>query len=234
MRPVEVAADRAGADAAEPTLLTRNSELLASVCHDLKAPLASILMGAGFLRRVLPQDDATLMRVIDAIRHAAERMDQLVVDFRDLARLDMDDVKLDLGPHLAVPIVRGAIDSFVAQATAESVCLSLQLGPDASSLVVECDPLRLLQIVRQLLACALRIAPHDGSVEVSVRARSPGGIRFDFGVCPASSPGAELSKPQVAIARGLIERHGARLAIVSHAGSHEMSFTLPRALAEPS
>ena len=234
MPPAETAAPGQHADHAEPIPPRRSADLLACVCHDLKAPLASIVMGAGFLHRVLPPEDATALRVVDAIRRAAERMDQLVVGFADLARLDMKDIKLETRPHLVGPIVRSAIDDILPHATAESVSLSLQLSPEVSTLLVECDSSRLAQILRQLLACALRVAPDGGKIAMRVGIESPGLVRFGVEADQNARFGGELPKPHLAIARGLIELHGALLSTVSRGNAHEMSFALPRVQAAPS
>src|SRR5687767_7169091 len=66
-------------------------DLLSVICHDLKDPLASIVMGAGFLRKVLPQDEASgsARRVVDAIHRSADRMNQVILDFYDLGKIEM-------------------------------------------------------------------------------------------------------------------------------------------------
>src|SRR5579864_4930697 len=49
-------------------------DLVSIVCHDLKDPLASIVMGAGFLKKGVSAEDTAGRRVVEAISRSAERM----------------------------------------------------------------------------------------------------------------------------------------------------------------
>ncbi|MGH7272436.1 MAG: hypothetical protein ACREJ3_18560, partial [Polyangiaceae bacterium] len=49
------------------------TDLVSIICHDLKDPLASIVMGAGFLRKTVPVADGGARRVIDAIARSSDR-----------------------------------------------------------------------------------------------------------------------------------------------------------------
>jgi len=52
--------------------------LLTSVCHDLRAPLAAIEMGVGFLRRVPQPDEAARLRVVEAMDGSVRQMNRLI------------------------------------------------------------------------------------------------------------------------------------------------------------
>src|SRR5882672_8085823 len=69
-------------------------DLISIVCHDLKDPLASIVMGAGFLRKTVPADDGAARRVVEAIARSTERMGQVIGDFHDLAKLEAGRITL--------------------------------------------------------------------------------------------------------------------------------------------
>ena len=75
-----------------------DKDLIAVVCHDLKDPLASIVMGAGFLKKTIPTDDAAARRVIEAIARSADRMSRIVTDFHDLAKLEAGNLPLEVRP----------------------------------------------------------------------------------------------------------------------------------------
>src|SRR5580692_6718048 len=61
-------------------------DLASVLCHDLKDPLASVVMGAGFLQKVLPPEDDGVRRVVNAIARSADRLGQIITDFHDLAK----------------------------------------------------------------------------------------------------------------------------------------------------
>jgi signal transduction histidine kinase len=211
-----------------------NPDLLSSICHDLKAPLASIVMGAGFLRQVVSPENAAALRVLDAIRRASERMSQLIISFSDLAKLELHELTLQVRPYELGALVRTAIEQFLPDATAQGVPVALELSPDASTLRLSCDRDRVLQILRHLTTCALRVVPEGGDLTIRIDVEGTDLPRFEIVTkCSAAANargiGTEPSKPDLAIARGLIELHGGRLIVVGDEGALTLSFTLPGA-----
>jgi len=208
-----------------------NPDLLSSICHDLKAPLASIVMGAGFLRKVVSPDNVAALRVVDAIGRASERMGQLIVSFSDLAKLEMHDLTLQVRPYDMDAIVRTAVEQFIPDATTQGVTVSLELGGGTSTHEIACDRERVLQIFRHLTTCALRVVPDNGTVAVRVVKDDSGLTRFEVQGKPPGVPhsrriATEPSKPDLAIARGLVELHGGRLEVASDENALTLTFTL--------
>jgi signal transduction histidine kinase len=216
-------------------------DLIAVICHDLKDPLASIVMGAGFLRRAVPSEDPAARRVVEAIARSADRMGQVVGDFHDLAKLEAGRLALDRHPCDVAATLRGAIASFEAQARDKGVRLEVDMP---QSLTVPCDRARLVQIASKLIGNAIKFTAAEGRVTLRVRAEERGvsvtvedtgrGISserlptiFDHAAnsrrTPRDGPGLGL-----AIARGLVELHGGSIAARSEvdAGS-AFTFTLP-------
>src|SRR5580692_5845443 len=167
-------------DAGLPANRHVNPDLLASICHDLKAPLASIVMGAGFLRQVVSPDNASALRVVDAIRRASERMTQLIVSFSDLAKLEMHDLTLQIRPYDIEAIVRTAVEQFVPEATAQGVPVLLELGSDVPTQRLSCDRERVLQIFHHLTTCALRVVPESGTIGIRVDAEGAALARVEL------------------------------------------------------
>lgn len=209
----------------------RAPDLLSSVCHDLKDPLASIVMGAGFLRRSLSPEDKAAQRVVEAIHRAADRMSQLITSFADLARLETHELTLEVLPHDLGAIVKAAFEQFVAEATAQNVPVSLELDPGLPTL--PCDRERMLQILRHLTASALRVVPEGGCIVIAADTGASGAVRIQVLAKRAPGPsarriGSEPPKPALALARGLIELHGGRLAVATDGDALTLSFALPR------
>jgi nitrogen-specific signal transduction histidine kinase len=205
-------------------------DLLSSVCHDLKDPLASIVMGAGFLKRAISTEDQASQRVIEAIHRAAERMSSLITSFGDLARLEKHELTLQLRPHDLAPILQAAFEQLTADGAAQKVSVSRE-GDDPLP-TLPCDKERMLQILRHLGACALRVVPEGGSVVV--RTSAPAGVPVRIEVVARRRPGptsrritAEPPKPGLTIARGLIDLHGGTLIVDRDADALSLSFHLP-------
>jgi chemotaxis family two-component system sensor kinase Cph1 len=219
-------------------------DLVSIVCHDLKDPLASIVMGAGFLWKTISPDDSAGRRVVEAISRSAERMGLVIGDFHDLAKLEAGVLPFEPRPADVVALLRGAIAPFEAQAQARNVALAFEAP--SNTLAVMCDPARLVQIVAKLVGNALKFTGPQGSVVLRTEGEA-GRVRvsvsdtgrgisqdnipsiFDRAAnarrTPRDGPGLGL-----AIVRGLVELHGGEICVESRIGEGSVfKFTLPRA-----
>jgi signal transduction histidine kinase len=222
-------------------------DLVSIICHDLKDPLASIVMGAGFLKKTIAtegEDGRSARKVVDAIARSADRMSQVIGDFHDLSKLEMGTLEVDVRPCDLVAAVRVAMGPFGQQATERSIELAVE-APD-EPVLAQCDRGRVAQIVGKLAHNAIKFTPPGGRVTVQVaRPQNERVVRisvadtgrgippeivgqiFDHAAnarrTPREGPGLGL-----AIARGLVELQGGELTVVSRVGSGStFTFTLP-------
>ena len=146
---------------------------LLSVSHELKTPLTAIRGYAEGLEdgAVTPEEAAA------TIREEARRLERLVRDLLDLARMNRREFaihreQIDLGD-----VGREAVRRYEAEARAGGIELDA-LAPDGAPAFG--DPDRVLQVVSNLVENALRSTPPGGSVHVRAR---PGVIEVvDTGV----------------------------------------------------
>jgi signal transduction histidine kinase/CHASE1-domain containing sensor protein len=138
---------------------------LAIVSHELRTPLQAIL---GWLAVIERRQDASpnLHRALQIIRRNAETQRRLIDDLLDLARIEqgklqIDRVRVDLGE-----VVQAVVDSQRTTANEREVELVLEVD---SAGVVEGDPLRLQQVVGNLIGNALKFTPPQGRVVVKLR-----------------------------------------------------------------
>jgi two-component system sensor histidine kinase BaeS len=139
---------------------------LESVSHELKTPLTSIRGYAEAVNdgAVSPPEAA---RVITT---EADRLQRLVTDLLDLARLGRSDFSVAREPIDLSALSRLAVERHLPQARAMDVALSSTAADGAWALG---DEGRLLQATSNLIENALRLSPAGGSVLVSA---SPGQI----------------------------------------------------------
>jgi signal transduction histidine kinase len=197
----------------EPAPAGWERDLLSTVCHDLKAPLASIVMGIGFLRRVLHPDDAAALRVVDSMHRSADKMSQLIASFHDLGRLQSREMKLNLLPHDLEAVASAAFEQCASDAKAQGVAVSPAQGPGLAGAILQCDRERLLQSLRILTSCALRVLPEGGRFALHASTTPTEEVRFQLEAERGGASrgiAAELPKPELALGTGLIELHGAR------------------------
>jgi two-component system sensor histidine kinase BaeS len=167
---------------------TRQREFLLSVSHELRTPLTAITGFAEALADgVTTQEDAP--RVGGVMLGEARRLDRLIGDLLDLARLEAADfpirpVRVDLRG-----VVRESAGVWAARCNAVGVRFSVEEPP--VPLVVLTDSTRVRQIIDGLTENALRVTPagapivlaartEPGCVVIEIRDGGPGLSQQDF------------------------------------------------------
>ena len=216
------------------------SQLLSSVSHDLRTPLATITGAATALREDPDLDAATRRELTESIVDEAERLERLVGNLLDMTRLEGGAVvpKREWVP--ADEVIGSALTRLERQLGGRKV--RAQLDPDLPLLSV--DPVLIEQSIVNLLENAVKHTP-SGS-ELSVTARQAGdavllevadrgpGIppgdeerifeRFHRGAA-AGARGAGLGLP---IARAIARVHGGQLVATNREGGGALfRMTLP-------
>lgn len=160
-------------------------QFLLSVSHDLRTPLTSI---QGYAEAVADGTVDDPSRAGEVIVAEARRLDRLVRDLLELARLDARTFSFALRPTDLGEVVAGCIDGFEPEAREAGLGLRLDAASSAAEPapfpgLVTADPDRLAQVVANLLTNALKFAatevvvsvlPVGGSVRVTVDDDGPG------------------------------------------------------------
>src|SRR5262245_24953867 len=142
-------------------------EFLSVAAHELKTPLTSL---KGFVQVLLRQaekgeasDPARLTRSLRTIDEQSQKLARLVSQLLDLSRIDAGRLGLE---SRATELVR-LVEDAIAAARTRTARHTLSLSAPAS-LVAPVDPLRLEQVLTNLLENAIKFSPKGGAVEVSV------------------------------------------------------------------
>jgi signal transduction histidine kinase len=137
-------------------------EFLATLSHELRAPLTALLGWARMLRAGR-LDAAATARGLAAIDRSARVQAQLIDDLLDVSRIVTGKLGLDLRPVRLAAVVEAAVD--LVRAAAHGKGLELQSTVDAS-LGLRADPDRLQQAVWNLLTNAVKFTPPGGRIDV--------------------------------------------------------------------
>ncbi len=129
-----------------------------SVSHDLRTPLTSIRGYAEAMTDGAISTDAEQARAVHVIESEARRLERLVADLLDLARLDARQFSLSPRPIDAAETVRTTVDAFGPAATELGITTRVD-GP--ATLPADADPDRLAQIVANLIENALKYATDE-------------------------------------------------------------------------
>jgi two-component system OmpR family sensor kinase/two-component system sensor histidine kinase BaeS len=211
--------------------------LLADVAHELRTPL-SVIRGnvEGMLDGLYPADQAHLGPVLEETAVMARLLD----DLQTLSTAEAGALWLHRERVEPASLAEDAVAAFQARAGTAGVLLDWRAVPGLPELDV--DPVRVGQVLANLLSNAVRHTPAGGSVSVAVEP-SQAGVAFtvsDTGsgiaaedlpqvfhrfVKSADSGGAGLG---LAIAKSLVEVHGGTIAAESGPGrGTTMRFVLP-------
>ena len=155
--------DEMTARIAESEQLSRN--FLMSVSHELRTPLTAIRGHVAALREGILEDEASQGRSLEVIAEEALRLERLVGDVLDLAKLDARRFALLREEVDMRALCERAYATFAEEARAREIEYDLALGEGA---VLVTDGDRVLQIVTNLIANALHWTPAGGRVDLGL------------------------------------------------------------------
>jgi signal transduction histidine kinase len=216
-------------------------QFLLSVSHDLRTPLTSI---RGFAEAIADGAATDHAQAATVISSEARRLERLVRDLLDLARIDARQFSLDLRPTDVGDVVNETAEGF--RPAAEDAGVDLRVVADAGELIARTDPDRLAQAVANLMENALKFATSsievaaraaDGHVLVSVDDDGPGideaelGRVFERLYSASRSPARQVGTGSglgLAIVHDLVEAMGGAVrAERSPAGGSRLVLSLP-------
>jgi signal transduction histidine kinase len=148
---------------AESEQLSRN--FLMSVSHELRTPLTAIRGHVSALREGVFEDEAAQQLSLEVVSEEALRLERLVGDVLDLAKLDARRFALLREEVDMRSLCERAYATFAEQAKAREIEYDLELGEGA---VLITDGDRVLQIVTNLIANALHWTPAGGRVDLAL------------------------------------------------------------------
>ncbi|MEO8484024.1 MAG: HAMP domain-containing sensor histidine kinase [Acidobacteriota bacterium] len=208
---------------------TARRQLMADIAHELRTPLA-VVQGTleGLIDGVYPRDDDRLQGLLEDARVLA----RLVDDLGTLATAESGAFALVREPVDVLALANDVAASLAVRARELGITLRVGLPPVAEIEPIAIDPVRIREVLTNLVANALRYTPRGGDVAIAVTALTRAvelrvtdtgsGISaeelpriFDRFYKGAGSSGSGLG---LTIARRLVEAHGGTIRAESQAG----------------
>jgi signal transduction histidine kinase len=217
----------------------RRRALFADVSHELRTPLTVVRGGLeGMLDGIRPRDDAH----IAALRDETLLLDRIIEDLRTVSLAEAGALPLHFEELAPATLVRDAVTALAGAAVSAGVRLHADFAAGVPTIVA--DPDRLAEVLRNLVANAIRYTPEGGTVLVDVTAPDPFRVAFAVtdsgaGLAPgdaerifdrfqrsADSTGSGLG---LSIARELVAAHGGSIAASSPGPGRgtTVRFTIP-------
>lgn len=218
--------------------------MLGFVSHDLRNPLATILLNTTSILDSLGRGESAvaLREQLQWIEGATGHMDRLIQDLLDVSRISAGQFALQSETLQPVVLMRSVLRTFAPQATEAGVELRLNAEPGLPSIYADCQ--RLLQVFSNLVGNALKFTPAGGRIDLAA-SRVAGEVLFSVsdtgcGIAPGNLPrlfdsfwqerpgernGAGLG---LAIAQAIVAAHGGELRAQSEPGEgSKFGFALP-------
>ncbi len=251
----DVTEKRAAAQAAEAERRYREAEaqnrakdnFLATLSHELRTPMTSILGWVQFLRSgdYTPEELEEALATVEA---SGKLQAHLIDDMLDVSRIILGKFQIDLRPVRMSDIVEAALTTARPVANERDVKLSSAIDEGGDS-VVEADPSRMQQVIGNILSNAIKFTPSgkqvrlelkrvDSKLRVSVIDQGEGiekGFlphvfeRLRQAEGPTKRAGLGLG---LAIARHIVELHHGEITAESEGPGHGARFTVTLPLVE--
>lgn len=218
-------------------------ELFSILSHELRAPLTTIKGSSRtLLRHSAVLDPATARQLLQDIDQEADRLQRLVDNLLELARVGAGPGALRTAPTALDALVRRV----VADASPRAGTRRLRVRAPASLPPAAIDPVRIEQVLRNLVDNAVKFSPVDGTIDISIGTRGDvlivtvrdegPGVPSEYQARiferffrvereGSSVAGAGLG---LAICKRFVELHGGEIALDSRPGQGAaFRFTLP-------
>jgi PAS domain S-box-containing protein len=142
------------------------NQFLAIVSHELRTPLTSIVSFAELIRGEAEGLTADGAKFLDIIERNADRLYRLIGDLLMLDRLEAGGLPLDLAEVDVVELTNEAVGSAYARSAKQGITIEEETEEGPS---VHGDQKRLLQVLDNLIANAVKFSHRGGLVRVSAR-----------------------------------------------------------------
>ncbi len=228
--------------------LRARDEVLGVVSHDLRNPLSAIGMCARVLETQPPEDANARRELAENILSSVHMMHVLIRDLLDAVMIESGHLTVSPASTEVSRLIEQSLAMIAPAATERGLVAQVEDG--TAGVLVQADPMRIVQVLGNLLSNSVKFTPSDGRVLLRTVAEA-GVVRFEVEDSGCGIPATSL--PHIfdrywhaqrhsrtagtglglAIAKGIVEAHGGRLSVWSVEGQGtRFTFTLPLS-AEP-
>ncbi len=145
------------------------SRFFAHISHELKTPLALI---SGPLSDLQSQEqlrkNPKIRQEFNRITHNVQHLDKMVRQLLDLARLEFGELQISPEPVNATASVHRIVEAFRSKVDEHELSIEVN-GPD-KELLVDADPVRLEQVLINLIDNAIKFTESEGRIDIDVHA----------------------------------------------------------------
>ena len=162
-------------------------EVIANVSHELRSPLSVISGYAELVRDIHWKDEEARNEDLDLIIEESNRMSEMVNDILDYSQLQSGYIRLR--PEYLDFTGLAESETSHCAAAAATYGIQIQFEAPADSVFINADPLKLSQVLRNLLYNAINHTPEGETITVSLEQKSDHTARLSV-----KNPGTPISE----------------------------------------
>ena len=219
----------------------RKDDFLATLGHELRNPIGAIAAAASVLQQCVTDDRAT--RAANVVARQSLHVSRLLDDLLDIARISSGKLVLENHSVDLRTVVAETIEARRMQIERRRHSITIELGDEP--IVLEGDPVRLAQVVSNLVDNAVKYTPENGHIFVAVSAEGTEATLAvrDTGIGLPSEKAESIFQPftqlanasemsagglglGLALVRSLTELHGGAVQVVSAGPGEGSCFTV--------
>ncbi len=141
------------------------SEFLANMSHEIRTPLNAILGFIDLLKE--KESDKEKLKYIATIQNSSTTLLGIINDILDFSKIESGNLAIDKVDFNVDAEFSTLVELFRAKASEKSVNLTLIMDDNMPS-ALHSDPLRIKQVIANLLSNALKFTPRNGKVELHI------------------------------------------------------------------
>ncbi|MGK5086202.1 ATP-binding protein [Bdellovibrionota bacterium FG-2] len=224
------------------------AQFLDIAAHELRNPVTAFSLLLQMVQKQMEKGQPPSVETLVRLREPADRLTRLVVDLLDVSRLERGLVALLRTRCDLASLISKCVEEFRLLAPKRQLAFNKPVQP----IVVDIDPVRIYQVLTNLIDNSIKYTPAEGAIEVTLESL-PSVIRVAVVDQGGGIPEEQLRKLFIAfsrgsgeaivranglglglsVCRGIIELHGGTIGVLSTLGQGSMFyFDLPKDLAK--
>ena len=184
------------------------SEFIANMSHELRTPLNAIIGFSDMLATRTVSDGERVVQYAGYIQQAAEHLLALINSILDVSKIQAGKLGVDLEPVDLATVLQPCI--LLTEAKAKEKNIAIEQSISSTTPLLSADPLRLKQILINILGNAVKFTPEWGRVRIEAGLRDAGFVQItitDTGHGMTDAEMATAMRPFGQVDAGFNKRH---------------------------